>query len=141
MGCQPIGDRTVRGKGPLPMNRSSNRLVAAALALLLLSGARARAEMISWSYTWTPGVTVLKADPPGSGTIQLFAFGGPGGSNAGDPASLPAFVYYSSTATGSPDQFSKQVYSLTLGVTDTASSQEHDFTLTGSFQGTLSASQ
>ena len=123
------------------MYRSSNRLVAAALALLLLGGTRASAELINWSYTWTASPDLLHANP-GSGTVRFLTFGGSPASNPGDTSSLPVYVYYSSTApAGSPDQFNKQAYTLTLGVTDADSSLEHDFTLTGYFQGTLTSAK
>src|SRR5690349_1835984 len=69
-------------KGVRRMRISAKRLFAAALALCAFTGARARADFVSWSYNWTPSSTAIYADNPTMGKIALS--NEPGGTAIGD---------------------------------------------------------
>jgi hypothetical protein len=123
------------------MPRSSARLAAVSLACLLLSAGLARADLISWSFSWAPGTQTLHADAPGSGTVALSSFGGTLDSHPGELVGVAAaYATYSSTAPdAAPDHFTHAPFSLTLGLTDNASHQSGSLTFTGAFDGDLSA--
>src|SRR5436305_3354625 len=106
-----------------------SRPTTSVLALLLLAGSGARADLVNpaWSYQWTASPGVIHADAPGSGTVTLTTFPGSGGGPAGQPqAAVAAYVTYSSTAQGAaPDRFTNKPFSLALTLTDSGSGQSN----------------
>jgi hypothetical protein len=106
--------------------------------VLLLAPASARAEPVSWSYSWSssPGVVTSDDGSPGSVTF-VPGSGGPmlGSAVGGDniqAASLVASAPASGLAT-----FSNKGYGLTLTLTDNASSATGSLTFSGALSGTL----
>jgi hypothetical protein len=112
--------------------------LTAALASLFLAGSAARAEPVSWSYSWlsTPGVVTSDDGALGHVTFTPGS-GGPltGSVNSGDgilAASLDASGPAAGTAT-----FTNRGYGLTLHLTDNASGTSGDLTFGGALSGTL----
>jgi hypothetical protein len=119
------------------MRHSTGRLCAAALALCLLAGAQARADFAGWQYNWTPSATEILADHPATGKILLS--NEPGGSAVGNSYIVATNIKTASTADpATPATFTNKVYSLTLAITDLASSKTGSLTFSGGFNGTLS---
>src|SRR5262245_8467457 len=111
---------------------------AAPIALLLLAGGSARAELIPWSYNWAPGGTTVASDAPGAGKLLLT--NEPMGHAVGPSDVVATNIRAVSTApSASPDRFTGRAYSLRLTVTDAASGQSGTLTFAGVFGGTLTA--
>jgi hypothetical protein len=109
-----------------------------AIALLFLSQASARADLISWSYNWEPNATKITADGGGSGHLTLTDE--PSRSATGLSNTLITNLRTFSTATTSnPDTFTHADYSFTLHLQDSASNATADLKFTGFFGGTLAA--
>jgi hypothetical protein len=119
------------------MRISAKRLFAAALALCLLTGARARADFVSWSYNWTPSSTVIYADNPTTGRIILS--NEPGGSAVGDSYVVATNIKTASNADpSSPATFTNASYGLAMTIVDSASGKTGSLSFNGVFNGTLS---
>jgi hypothetical protein len=106
-----------------------------ALALLLLAGTAARAEPITWSYSWSSSPGVVSSDDGSLGKVTVQSLsGGPltGSWNGIDAAHLTAMAPASGTAT-----FTHQSYTLDLHLTDLTSHTSGDVTFTGALSGTL----
>jgi hypothetical protein len=120
------------------MRHSTGRLYAAALALCLLAGARARADFISWEYNWTPSATKILADNPTTGAILLS--NEPGGSAVNNSDIVATNIRTVSTADpSSPATFTNKAYGLALTVLDDASGKSGTMTFGGTFSGALSS--
>ncbi len=129
------------------MVRSPARLAAVSLACLLLPAGLARADLINWSYSWSPATQTLAADPtPGGrylGNVTLSSFGGTTGSQPGEQVGLAAayvtYTYSSQAPDGLPVHFSHFPFHLALALTDSASHQSGSLTYAGFVDGDLSA--
>jgi hypothetical protein len=120
------------------MRYPAKRLYAAAIALCLLAGARARADFVSWEYNWTPSATEILADNPSTGKILLS--NEPGGSAVGNSYVVATNIKTASTANpASPATFTNKSYSLALVILDDASKSTGTLTFSGVFNGTLSS--
>ncbi len=114
------------------------RLAAAALALCLLTGARARADFVSWSYNWTPSSTAIYADNPTTGRITLT--NEPGGTVVGDSFIVAANIKSASNADPSaPATFTNAGYGLTMTILDNASGKTGSVSFNGAFNGTMTS--
>jgi hypothetical protein len=121
------------------MRHRATPCYAAALALCLVAGARARADFVSWQYNWTPNSTAILADNPTQGRITFQSESS--GSAVGDTFIVASNMKTVSTADPSnPATFTNVPYALTLTITDDASAKTGNLTFTGAFSGTLSAS-
>jgi hypothetical protein len=116
------------------------------LCAVLLSGVGpARAEMVTFSYSWdVQPSTVLQGLPGSTGSVQVtpvspgttpqFPLGPPPG---GGTAIQGAFVSTNSSATSAaPDHFDSDFH-MVLTLTDSASNQSGQLTFTGHLAGTL----
>ncbi len=120
------------------MRISAKRLFAAALALCAFTGARARADFVSWSYNWTPSSTAIYADNPTMGKIALS--NEPGGTAIGDTYVVATNLKTASTADPStPATFTNASYGLTMTIVDNASGKTGNVSFNGAFNGTLSS--
>jgi hypothetical protein len=117
------------------VNRFS--LLGAPLAALLLAGG-ARAEFISWSYNWTPTVSAVPADSPGTGKILLTNEATGSAINSSDIVATDIRTV-STAPYNKPDTFTSAPYGLALTITDKASNASGTVTFTGVFNGTLTA--
>ena len=117
------------------MNRFS--FLSAPLAALLLAGG-ARAEFIAWSYNWTPTVSAVPADSPGTGKVLLTNEPAGAAVNSSDIVASDIRTV-SSAPYNNPDHFTNTPYGLTLTLTDKASHDSGTVTFTGVFNGTLTA--
>jgi hypothetical protein len=107
-------------------------------ACTLLAGGSARADLIHWSYNWSASPADLHADAPGTGYITLTDETPQ--SVVGDSDIVATNLEVHSTATvANPDVFTARPYTLTLALTDQASSQTGTLTFTGQLTGTATA--
>jgi hypothetical protein len=111
----------------------------ALLALVfLLAPSRARAEPVSWSYSWSSSPGVVTSDDGSLGSVTFLP--GSGGPLSGSVTSGPGILAASLVASG-PDTglatFTNQGYGLTLSLTDNASHATGSLTFTGALSGTL----
>jgi hypothetical protein len=105
---------------------------------VLLAGASARADLIPWSYNWTPSVPAVFADSPGTGKISLT--NEPIGNAVGTSDIVATNIKVFSTADPStPDTFTHAKYGLTLTLTDSESSKSGTLVFDGEFNGTISS--
>ena len=118
------------------MSRSPARLAAVSLACLLLPAGLARADLINWSFSWSPASQTLHATT-GAGTIKTSSVNGSIQSQSGDLTGLAA-----ATVTFSPgsslSHFSGVPFHLGLTLTDSASSQSGSLSFSGVVNGDLS---
>jgi hypothetical protein len=118
------------------MRFPAKRLYAAAIALCLLAGARARADFVGWEYNWTPSATEILADNPTTGKILLS--NEPGGSAVNNSYIVATNIKTASTADpATPATFTNKPYSLALVILDDASKTTGTLTFGGTFNGTL----
>jgi hypothetical protein len=114
-------------------------LVALSVACLALASTNARADLVSWSYNWTPSVPVVLADNFGGGG-KITLSNEPSGSVTGDSDIVATNLKSVSTANpNTPDTFTNKTYSLFLTLTDSASHQSATLTFTGKFNGSISS--
>jgi hypothetical protein len=118
------------------VNRSSP--LGVTLAVLLLASAGARADLVPWSYNWTPAAPTILADSPGTGKILLSNEPAGAAQNSSDIVATNIRTA-SSAAWDSPDHFTNAAYGLALTLTDKASHASGTVTFTGVFNGTLTA--
>src|SRR5205809_1336377 len=119
-------------KGVRRMRFPAKRLYAAAIALCLLAGARARADFVSWEYNWTPSATEILADNPTTGKILLS--NEPGGSAVGNTYIVATNIKTASNSDPStPATFTNKAYSLALTILDDASGKTGTMTFSGTF--------
>jgi hypothetical protein len=120
------------------MSRSPARLAAVSLACLLLPAGLARADLINWSFSWSPGAQTLHATS-GTGTVKLSTVNGSIQSQSGDLTGLAA-----ATVTFSPgnslSHFSSVPFNLGLTLTDSASTHSGNLSFSGAVNGDLSKS-
>jgi hypothetical protein len=111
-------------------------ILGTTLAWLVLAGA-ARADLVPWSYNWTPNTLAIQSDSPG--TSKLTLTNEPAGSATGSSDIVATNIKVVSTAKpDSPDHFTHQAYRLTLTLTDNASKATGNLVFTGTFDGTVS---
>ncbi len=114
------------------------RTLTAALASLLLAAASARAEQVSWSYSWSSSPAAVTSDDGTLGTVTFNPqSGGPLlGSHDSGPGILAATLDASGPASGTAT-FTNRGYGMTLHLTDNASGATGDLTFGGALSGTL----
>jgi hypothetical protein len=109
-----------------------------ALAWLLAAAASARADLIQWSYSWSNNPTTISADSPGNGSITLTDESTR--SVAGDTDIVATNINVHSTAPKSnPDIFTNKTYTLSLTLTDQASTDSGKLIFNGHLDGTADA--
>src|SRR6476619_6780639 len=119
------------------MKYPAKRWFAVAVAVCLLAGAQARAELVPWSYNWTPSATEILADDPTTGKIILT--NEPGGSAVGNTFVVATNIKTASSVDPStPATFTNKSYGLALTIADEASGKTGTMTFSGVFNGTLS---
>jgi hypothetical protein len=112
--------------------------LATAGAWVLLAAAVARADLVPWSYNWTPGAPAVLDDTADGGKITMT--NEPTGKAVGSSDIVATNLKtYSKADPASPDQFTNKGYSLVLALTDNDSHQAGTLTFTGVFNGTISA--
>jgi hypothetical protein len=111
--------------------------VSAALGLLLLPGAAARAEPI-WSYSWSSSPVVTSNDGSLGKVTLLPSSGGPITGNAfGQNFLLASSLEASVGTTTGTATFTGRKWDLTMHLSDLASQTSHDFSFSGALSGTL----
>jgi hypothetical protein len=134
----PAGLASMDGKGTARMIRSATARGSVALALLLSLAAVGRADLIHWTYSWSSSPNNLFADTPGSGYINLSS--GAVNTAAGNSDIVAANLQVHSTSTTAhPDTFTNKAYTLTLSLTDHASSAGGTLAFSGTLSGTATA--
>jgi hypothetical protein len=104
----------------------------------MFAGATARAELIPWTYNWTPSAPAVFADSPGTGKITMT--NEPLATAVGTSDIVATNIKVFSTADpAKPDTFTAAKYTLTLTLTDTDSKTSGTLTFAGEFNGTISA--
>src|SRR5437868_7329145 len=101
------------------MSRSPARLAAVSLACLLLPAGLARADLINWSFSWSPASQTLHATT-GTGTVKLSSVSGSIQSESGDLTGLAAATVTFSPG-NAPSHFSHVPFGLALTLTDSTS--------------------
>jgi hypothetical protein len=119
------------------MTHSPRTLLWVTLALLLPL-TEARADLIPWMYNWSRSPAQINADAPGTGYITLTDESSR--LAKGDSNIVATNLKTYSTATiETKDIFTAKGYSLTLNLTDVASSSAASLTFTGKIDGWLTA--
>lgn len=109
-----------------------------AFALLLLTGAPARADLIPWAYNWEPSTTKVAADGGGNGYVSLT--NAPSTAASGSSNTIITNLRTFSTATQTqPDTFNHAPFAFTLHLVDATSNQAGTVTFSGFLSGTLTA--
>lgn len=117
--------------------RGFSRLYATGLAVLLLVGARARADFISWSYAGSGSPVVIADNTSTSGVNFNYD---PKTSVVGDSAIAVANLWtFSQTQPPSADTLTHAGYTLSLDLTDAASGKSGMVSFQGELNGTISA--
>jgi hypothetical protein len=107
-----------------------------ALALLLLTNASARADLLQWSYNWEPSKMKVNATGGGSGYLSLTDE--PAKSANGSSNTVVTNIRSFSTAPfNTPDNFNHAAISYTLLLTDSASGKSGSVSFTGFFSGSI----
>jgi hypothetical protein len=119
------------------MRKPNTRLFAAAVALCLFAGARARADFINWDYSWNPSSSAILADNPTLGRITLSSASGEAVGNSYIVATNLRTL--SSADPSSLATFTSAAYGLGLTILDEASGQTGTLNFSGTFDGTLSS--
>jgi hypothetical protein len=116
------------------MKRSTSLV---ALALLVLTGARARADFIQWSYNWNINPISVLSDS-GNGSVSFT--NQPLQTASGNSDTVATNLKANSLASvATPDTLNNTgAYTLTLALTDTASHQSGTLTFTGKLSGSFS---
>jgi hypothetical protein len=120
------------------MKHSPAALGSVALVWLLAAANAGRADLISWSYSWSNTPSTISADSPGSGQITLT--NEPTRFVIGDSDIVATNIQVQSTATNAqPDVFTGKSYALGLTLTDQASGTSGGLVFTGHLDGTATA--
>jgi hypothetical protein len=110
-----------------------------ASALLFFAGTSVRADPIAWTYNWTPSVSSLSADSPGTGGVSFTNEPTKNAINNSDIV-VTNLKDFSTATSANPDAFTKGgAYSFTLVLTDSASGEHATLTFTGKLSGNFSA--
>jgi hypothetical protein len=109
-----------------------------ALTLVLSAGSDARAEIITWQYSWTANPTSLSATT-GSGQVTFLAQSGSMSSTAGTPVGIlgAAVQFTSSASPGNPDTFTNVPAAFTANLTDGSSGLSDAVVFSGVLNGNL----
>jgi hypothetical protein len=108
----------------------------AALALLTF-GAAARADPISWSYSWDSSPQGISANAPGTGTVFLLD-PQPGTGTGSMHIGGTQFGLNTIATPANPDQFTNRSFSLNLALTDAASGARGVLSFAGLLNATMS---
>jgi hypothetical protein len=114
-----------------------------ALALLGCFGTITKADTIDFGYSFSVSPVSI---PGGTGTVVFSPFlGGSASAPSGVSTFAPAVSITTGSSaqgtTGSPADLFNGLYTLTVGVTDTASGFSHDFVFNGTVEGSLTVSE
>ena len=119
------------------MRRSA--VFAAALTLVLVTGASVRADFIPWTYSWSRSPIAVPADAGGTGGISMTNEPVNHAVNSSDIVGTELRTFSAAPLT-TPDTFTNAAFSLTLTLTDDNSHQTTSMTFNGVFNGQLTAS-
>jgi hypothetical protein len=121
------------------MTKRTLLLQTLALAVVLVGATSARASLISWGYNWNASPGFVTA---GTGKITLSNEPAHTGILGDSNTVATALQVFSTASPTSPDKFTPSGgnYSLTIQLTDTATSTTGSLTFTGQFQGSFSSS-
>lgn len=117
------------------------RYLGTALAVVVVGltlAAEARADLVNWSYSWSPDSSWVVSDN-GESSLSLSSEGS-SAATGNSYVVATQLSSLSSTPAGTPDTFTAKVYGLTLTLTDVSSSANGTLHFTGEFGGALSAS-
>jgi hypothetical protein len=117
--------------------KSLAHFFGASLGLLILAGVHARAEPISWDFSWEPSSLVIAADGGGTGGVSL-TLQPPVGAQGNSDIVATNLRTFSSAPVTTPDSIAQGNYGLTLTLTDTESGRSGNMTFTGFLAGTFS---
>ncbi len=121
------------------MNRTpAPRLLAGAVAALLVAGLPARADFIEWKFNWTPSVSAIASDVSVDSSIQLTNEPLDTAAGSSDVVATNISVF-SNAPRGTPDAFSGSPFALNLQLTDAASGEFTNLVFSGNFAGILSS--
>ena len=110
----------------------------AVVALLALPAA-ARAEFISYGYSWTPDKAAIPADPPDIGALALTTESGAGVSSLSKLVKVTDLRVFSVVPDEIPDVITNGPYGFTVTLTDDASKASGQLHFGGLISGTFSA--
>jgi hypothetical protein len=119
------------------MTRAMASLTAAIIILLAVTAGPARAELVSWHYSWAPNPVFLEADKHGTGGVVFTRESWRQVTGTRDVAAAAVFVF-SSASDKLPDRIVNKAYNLTLKLQDDASKTTASLTFGGLLNGTLS---
>jgi hypothetical protein len=119
------------------MTRSPHALGGAALVLMLWMAGGVRADLISWTYSWSNSPNNIYADSS-SGYISLTNEATKATTNNSSIVATNLQLHTSAT-NAHPDVFTNKSYTLGLTLTDTASGASGNLVFTGHLDGTASA--
>jgi hypothetical protein len=119
--------------------KSLAQFFGASLGLLILAGVQARAEPISWDFSWEPSSLVIAADGGGTGGVSLTLQPPVGAQGPSDIVATNLRTFSSAPVT-TPDTIAQGNYSLTLTLSDTESGRSGNITYTGYLSGSFSTS-
>jgi len=132
---QPFGF-LLEEKGVLHMTTYLWRRLALAAGVLLAVGPAARADLVPWSYNWTPSTDKVLSD---TGMSHLTMTNEKVGTATDSTDIVATNIKTVSTADPkTPDTFTAKAYTLTLTLIDEASKQSGTLAFTGEFNGTAS---
>ncbi|MGH7172048.1 MAG: PEP-CTERM sorting domain-containing protein [Gemmataceae bacterium] len=114
------------------------RCAGIALALLLLANTSARADLIAWSYNWSPNAANVSANGGGSGDLS-FSNTAPNNALGASNTVITNIHAYSTASSTNPATFTNVPVTFTMRLTDSASQQSGSLTFTGTLSGTLTA--
>jgi hypothetical protein len=110
-----------------------------ALALLFVANTSARADLLQWSYNWTPSNLKVAANAGGSGYLSLT--NEPTKSANGPSNTVVTNLRTFSTAPfNTPDIFNHAAITYTLQLTDHASGKTGSVSFSGYFSGSITGS-
>jgi hypothetical protein len=123
------------------LKRPNSCLCAAAVAACLAVSGQARAEYITWDFSWTPTTPVILTDHPEQGKIFLSQVsGGPvidAGGGYANYVLATRITGVTAADASRPATFTNRPYGLTLTLTDVASGKRGVLNFSGTLNGTM----
>ncbi len=119
------------------MKRKSALCVISTLAVLLLAGSQARADLIPWSYDWSLSSASVQSDTQAS-KITFTNYSSPSMAGSSDVTAANLSIYSAAPA-NVKDHFTDRPYSLVMVITDQATGIKGAVTFTGLLSGWVSS--
>jgi hypothetical protein len=119
-------------------NKSVLSVLGLTVALLALPAA-ARAEFVSYDYSWVPDKAAIPADPPDIGALALTKESGTGVTSLNQLVKVSDLRVFSVVPDEIPDKITNGGYGFTVALTDDASKQSGSLHFKGTLSGTFSA--